>query len=347
MLDDELPVSSNGLIISLNRQEREVHLSKKNLYFPLYPVVLAYKDLTDFEKMFLCVVMSLSTKTGECWAKNQYFAELFQKNEKQIRRTTKELHSKNYLDISFANNDTRKRAIKITKQELLLIIQGDKDRGQNDLGQNDLGQIVLGQNVRGHRTNCPGTPDNSAPLDRTNCPGTPDNLSGVPLGDLVETSTQNGRKNRPNNVFNNVINNKIKNVINKQDDFFTKKFDDLEQEKVEPQKLQTKTKLEDWQSEREAKRLEKENKAKREKELLASLIKYSDPIFEGKTYKSTFDITSDVLYYLAKKFDLDESVVKEEWRKGLNEIYFEGKRDDYKVYLEEKLVRIKLNAIQV
>ena len=69
------------------------------------------------EIQLLMIISSLVAKTGVCFAKNRYFATLFNEHEKSISRKIKTLADKGYITISYTKRgcEIKERQIRVTK----------------------------------------------------------------------------------------------------------------------------------------------------------------------------------------------------------------------------------------
>ena len=71
--------------------------------------IIALTDIGDFDKMLLSEISGLATN-GICFASNEYFATLFNKDERTIQRSIAKLKARGY--ISEVGFDGRKRYLK-------------------------------------------------------------------------------------------------------------------------------------------------------------------------------------------------------------------------------------------
>lgn len=69
------------------------------------------------EIQLLLIISSLVAKTGVCFAKNRYFAELFCEHEKSISRKIKKLQDKGYITVTYTKRgcEIKERQIRVTK----------------------------------------------------------------------------------------------------------------------------------------------------------------------------------------------------------------------------------------
>lgn len=80
--------------------------------------ILALTDIGDFDKMLLSEISGLSTN-GICFASNEYFSTLFNKDERTIQRSMSKLKDRGY--ISEVGFDGRKRYL---KSNVLTVVKG-------------------------------------------------------------------------------------------------------------------------------------------------------------------------------------------------------------------------------
>ena len=83
-------------------------------YYAIIPANVRYnKDLTFLEKFLYCEFTALSNVDGYCFAKNKYFADLYDKDEKTISRAISHLEELGYISIEYEKNGA-----KITKRKI-------------------------------------------------------------------------------------------------------------------------------------------------------------------------------------------------------------------------------------
>jgi uncharacterized protein YwgA len=69
------------------------------------------------EIQILLIISSLMAKTGVCFARNKYFADLFGEHEKSISRKIKKLADLGYIQITYTKRgcEVKERQIRVTK----------------------------------------------------------------------------------------------------------------------------------------------------------------------------------------------------------------------------------------
>jgi hypothetical protein len=81
----------------------------KKSYYAIIPANVRYDaDLTPNAKLLYGEITALCNEKGYCWAKNEYFADLYSTSEKSISRWIKNLADKGYIETevtTFRNND--------------------------------------------------------------------------------------------------------------------------------------------------------------------------------------------------------------------------------------------------
>ena len=91
-------------------------MEEKPNYYAVIPATVRYDNtLRANEKLLYGEITALSQSTGECWANNKYFSELYNVKINAIATWIKHLKDKNYIDITYLYNgkEIKKRIIKI------------------------------------------------------------------------------------------------------------------------------------------------------------------------------------------------------------------------------------------
>ena len=87
-------------------------------YYSILTADIRYDTkLSWFEKVLFSEISALTNKTGECWASNKYFAEVFDQSERTITRSISTLKELGYvqLKLEFDGKAITKRTIVIAK----------------------------------------------------------------------------------------------------------------------------------------------------------------------------------------------------------------------------------------
>lgn len=96
-------------------------MEEKPNYFAVIPANVRYdEELKLGEKMMYGEITSLTYKTGECWASNNYFANLYKVTPQAISKWIKALEHHNYITISYEKEGKLiiKRIIKLVSTDI-------------------------------------------------------------------------------------------------------------------------------------------------------------------------------------------------------------------------------------
>lgn len=91
-------------------------MEEKPNYYAVIPAEVRYDNtLKPNEKLLYGEITALAQKTGECWASNKYFSELYGVKPNAIATWIRDLKNKNYiiLDYEKKGKEIKKRIIKI------------------------------------------------------------------------------------------------------------------------------------------------------------------------------------------------------------------------------------------
>lgn len=89
---------------------------EKPNYFAIIPANVRYdKRLTAYERLLYGEITALSNKTGECWASNSYFADLYEVTPQAISKMIGNLAKRNHItvDLEYKNKQVIKRTIRL------------------------------------------------------------------------------------------------------------------------------------------------------------------------------------------------------------------------------------------
>lgn len=89
-------------------------------YYAIIPASVRYnEELSFLEKFLYCEFTALSNLNGYCTAKNKYFAELYDKDEKTISRSISRLEKLGFIRLEYEKTGARvtKRRIYLTDQK--------------------------------------------------------------------------------------------------------------------------------------------------------------------------------------------------------------------------------------
>lgn len=77
-------------------------MKEQPAYYANIPAHVRYdKKLSSSEKLFYGEITALSSKTGECWASNSYFAKLYDVSTSTISAWVKKLEKAGYMDVRY------------------------------------------------------------------------------------------------------------------------------------------------------------------------------------------------------------------------------------------------------
>lgn len=80
-------------------------MEEKPNYYAVIPADVRYdKDLRANEKLLYGEITSLAKKTGECWASNKYFSELYGVKPNAIATWIRHLKNKGYIAVGYTYN---------------------------------------------------------------------------------------------------------------------------------------------------------------------------------------------------------------------------------------------------
>ena len=96
-------------------------------YYAVIPADVRYcPNLTASQKLFYGEISCLTLKTGECWASNKYFADLYGVDEATVSRWLKALVKEGFIEASYNENT---RIIKVRPLDINVKTPLQKDQG--------------------------------------------------------------------------------------------------------------------------------------------------------------------------------------------------------------------------
>jgi hypothetical protein len=101
----------------------------KPSYYAIIPAEVRYNEqLSANEKLMYGEITTLTQSTGECWATNAYFGEIYNKDVRTIRRWVSHLSSLGYINIKLVYKPNSKEVDKriITLGTKLSLASGQK-----------------------------------------------------------------------------------------------------------------------------------------------------------------------------------------------------------------------------
>jgi hypothetical protein len=131
-----------------------MEIESRPSYYSILPANVRYdENLTSLEKLLYSEITSLCDKTGSCWARNEYFANLFSKNVSTISRNIKKLEKKKYIFIVYKKkgNQIVERGISIINNPQKCEFTNDKNvigtSDKNVIGYNDNNIYIKETNI--------------------------------------------------------------------------------------------------------------------------------------------------------------------------------------------------------
>jgi SOS-response transcriptional repressor LexA len=87
-------------------------------YYSILPADVRYdKDLSSLEKLLYSEITALANKSGYCWASNNYFAKLYDKNDKYISGLINNLKRLGYIKVEIEKENGNVRKIWVVTQK--------------------------------------------------------------------------------------------------------------------------------------------------------------------------------------------------------------------------------------
>ena len=93
-------------------------MEEKPNYYAIIPAEIRYdQELKPSEKLLYGEITALASKTGTCWANNEYFSDLYDTTPRTIARWIRHLKAKKYIFVKYEykknTKEIAKRIIKI------------------------------------------------------------------------------------------------------------------------------------------------------------------------------------------------------------------------------------------
>lgn len=119
-------------------------------YYAVIPASVRYdKGLRPNEKLIYGEITSLSNATGECWASNNYFAELYQVTPQAVSKWISNLQNKGYITVELVYRDGTKE---ISKRIIRIVSTNDLEVSTKDCGGINKSLIGYQQKIKGNNT---------------------------------------------------------------------------------------------------------------------------------------------------------------------------------------------------
>mgnify|MGYP002514246673 CR=1 FL=1 len=106
-------------------------MEEKPNYYSIIPADVRYDtNLTSTEKLLYGEITSLTQKTGECWASNKYFANLYDVEPQSISRMIKHLTEREHITYRIVYKENKKEIEKRNKTRkdafIIAFLNGEK-----------------------------------------------------------------------------------------------------------------------------------------------------------------------------------------------------------------------------
>lgn len=91
-------------------------MEEKPNYYAIIPANVRYNEnLNSSEKLFYSEITCLTQKTGECWASNNYFSQLYNVRPSSISNWVKKLENENLIEVEYIKKgkEIQKRIIRL------------------------------------------------------------------------------------------------------------------------------------------------------------------------------------------------------------------------------------------
>lgn len=110
-------------------------------YYAIIPAKVRYdKELKQSEKLLYGEITALANKSGECWATNRYFSELYEVHINTISLWINNLKNKGYVSIKIVRNEDKsinKRVIKINGNPINEKMKGYQPKAEEGYQQKE------------------------------------------------------------------------------------------------------------------------------------------------------------------------------------------------------------------
>ena len=125
-------------------------MDEKPSYFAVIPANVRYdRELKPNEKLLYGEITCLTQKTGECWASNNYFAELYGVDKSTISRYISNLTNKGYIEVQV----TRENKIIVNRCIRLASTQNNQlEYAKKSLPYTQNNQYPIDEKVKGNNT---------------------------------------------------------------------------------------------------------------------------------------------------------------------------------------------------
>lgn len=87
--------------------------SEKPNYYAILPAEVRYdENLSSTEKLIYAEITALSNKEGVCWARNQYFADLYNVSQDCIKKAIRNLKLNGYIQVELVYKKNSKEVLR-------------------------------------------------------------------------------------------------------------------------------------------------------------------------------------------------------------------------------------------
>lgn len=97
-------------------------VNQESNYYAIITAEVRYCDkLSSSEKLFFAEITALTNKTGECWASNKHFAELYGVDPSTVSKWVKSLEKNGFIKVRYVKDG------KQIKERFISIIKGSEN----------------------------------------------------------------------------------------------------------------------------------------------------------------------------------------------------------------------------
>lgn len=107
-------------------------------YYAVIPANVRYdNELRANEKLLYGEISALANRTGECWATNRYFADLYGVSTESVGQWLRSLKRRGYIRtrIEYEGKEVKARYISITQQDIVIQTKQEKEKPKEDRKQ--------------------------------------------------------------------------------------------------------------------------------------------------------------------------------------------------------------------
>lgn len=111
-------------------------MDEKPNYYAVIPASVRYNEnINSSQKIFYSEITALTQKTGECWASNNYFANLYKVSPGSISNWVKKLEKEGLISVEYIKNgkEIEKRIIKLGGIQNIEYVVNKLNRGSQNI----------------------------------------------------------------------------------------------------------------------------------------------------------------------------------------------------------------------